>query len=121
VTSVGMSELIAPSFPLPLADRLNRWFEQRLADCPPAPSSALRLYGLEVVDVDGLDSCSPTAVRVVYLGDCVHDAVAIVRCTVPVSGPVAGGSVDGDEVHHHEHVHTGGHVQLRVALAVEHL
>jgi hypothetical protein len=117
VTSVGMRELIAPPLPLALADRLGRWFEQRLADCPPAPSSALRLYGLEVIDADGLDAGSPTAVRVVYLGDCAHDAVAIVRC----SGASSGASVDGDEIHHHEHVRVRGQVQCRVALAVEHL
>jgi hypothetical protein len=102
-----MSDLIDST----LASRLSRWFEQRLADCPPAPSSDSRLYGLEIIDADGLDEFSPTAARVVYLGDCVHDAVAIVRY----------GSVDGDEVHHEEHVDTGRHLQCRVALAVEHL
>jgi hypothetical protein len=112
-----MSDLIAPSVPPALADRLGRWFEQRLADCPPSPSPSLRLYGLEVVDAEGLDSFAPNAVRVVYLGDCAHDAVAIVRSTATL----AVASVDGDEVHHHEHVHAGGHLQCRVALAVEHL
>jgi hypothetical protein len=103
-----MSDLVA----LPLAGRLGRWFEQRLGECPPAPSTVPRLYGLEIVDADGLESFSPTAVRVVYLGDCPHDAVAIVQNSR---------SVDGDEVHHHEHVDAGRHLQFVVALAVEHL
>ena len=94
-----------------LASRLSRWFEQRLADCPPAPSPAPLMYGLEIIDADGLERLSPTAARVVFLGDCSHDAVAIVRCD----------SVDGDEVHDEEHVDAGRHLQCRVALAVEHL
>jgi hypothetical protein len=116
-----MSEVIAPSRSLALDHRLGRWFEQRLAECPPAPSSALRLYGLEVIDADGIDSGSPSAVRVVYLGDCVHDAVAIVRCSGSTPDADACASVDGDEIHHHEHVRVRGQVQCRVALAVEHL
>jgi hypothetical protein len=103
-----MSDLVNPT----LASRLGRWFEQRLAECPPPPSATLRLYGLEVMDADGIESLSPTAVRVVYLGDCVHDAVAIVQYA---------GSVDRDEVHDQEHVDARRHLQCRVALAVEHL
>jgi hypothetical protein len=108
VTSVGMSDLVNPS----LASRLGRWFEQRLVECPPAPSPTPRMYGLEIVDADGIESLSPTAVRVVYLGDCAHDAVAIVQYAE---------SVDRDEVHDEEHVDAGRHLQCRVALAVEHL
>jgi hypothetical protein len=108
-----MSELIA----LPFASRLGRWFEHRLIDCPPAPSATPGLYGLEIVDPDGLDTLSPTAVRVVYLGECAHDAVAIVHTTARL----AGASVDGDEVHHDVHVDARGQLQCRVALAVEHL
>jgi hypothetical protein len=50
-----------------LAIRLVRWFEARLDEMLPPRGSVARLYGLEVIDADGLESCAPTAVRMVFV------------------------------------------------------
>ena len=50
-----------------LAIRLTRWFESRLDEMLPPRRSVARLYGLEVIDADGLDSLAPHAVRMVFI------------------------------------------------------
>lgn len=52
-----------------LAIRLVQWFEARLDEMMPPRRSVARLYGLEVVDPDGLEAAAPTAVRMVFVGE----------------------------------------------------
>lgn len=60
-----------------LAIHLSRWFDARLDDMVPPRGSVVQLFGLEVIDREGVDSLDPQAVRVVFLGEGPdHDAVA---------------------------------------------
>ena len=42
--------------------RLTRWLDHRLQETTPS-GSMVQLYGLEVIDEDGIDSFDPCAVR----------------------------------------------------------
>jgi hypothetical protein len=64
VRSVGVNE---PTDTRILAIRLVQWFEARLDEMVPPRSSVARLYGLEVLDPDGLEAAQPTAVRMVFV------------------------------------------------------
>ena len=50
-----------------LADRLTRWFAARLDQVPAPRRSVARLYGLEVIDPDGIDRLDPAAVRTIFV------------------------------------------------------
>jgi hypothetical protein len=52
-----------------LALRLTRWFESRLRETVPPPCTTTQLYGLEVVDLDGVDTLDPSAVRVAFIAE----------------------------------------------------
>lgn len=62
--SVGVND---PTDTRVLAIRLVQWFEERLDEMVPPRGSVARLYGLEVVDPDGLAAAEPTAVRMVFV------------------------------------------------------
>ena len=64
VPSVGVNE---PTDTRVLAIRLVQWFEERLDEMLPPRGSVARLYGLEVVDPDGLETAEPAAVRMVFV------------------------------------------------------
>jgi hypothetical protein len=51
---------------LPL--RIARWFDDRLADLELAPTSTVRLYGIEVIDAESLGA-HPGAARSVFITD----------------------------------------------------
>lgn len=65
-----------------LALRLARWFDARLTDCPPLPSSTVRLYGLEVIDPAGIDALHPGAVRAVFVEEGPDDASILGEATM---------------------------------------
>ena len=46
--------------------RLTRWFDHRLAETTPSGAS-VQLYGLEVIDPDGIDELDPVSVRTVFV------------------------------------------------------
>jgi hypothetical protein len=52
-----------------LAIHLSRWFDARLDQMLPPRGSVVQLFGLEVIDRDGIDELDPRAVRVVFLGE----------------------------------------------------
>lgn len=52
-----------------LAIHLSRWFDARLDEMLPPRGSVVQLFGLEVIDRDGIDELDPQAVRVVFLGE----------------------------------------------------
>lgn len=47
--------------------RLARWFDFRLLETVPPLRSTTQLYGLEVIDPDGIDTLDPAAVRVAFI------------------------------------------------------
>lgn len=86
--------------------RLARWFEARLHQTLDFNHAALRLYGFEVIDPDGLDRDHPGAARVTFVAEAADfeglarhpdaprvrdfDAIAIVSAewrTVPAPNP----------------------------------
>lgn len=73
--SVGVPQnLHAPQPPEPsVAQRLAAWFDARLEETAVVPTGTVRLYGLEVLDPDGLGRLDPTAARVVYLAEAVDE------------------------------------------------
>ncbi len=73
-----------PTTPAPLAPRLARWMEARWRDVPPLPRATVQLYGLEVIDPDGIDRLDPGAVRAVFITD-GPDESTVLAC--PASGP----------------------------------
>jgi hypothetical protein len=50
-----------------LAERLTRWFEARLDETVAPRGAFAQLFGLEVVDADGIDDGRPDAVRVYFI------------------------------------------------------
>lgn len=58
-----------PSTDRPLALLLATWFERRVHDTVPFTLGDRRLYGLELIDPDGLEVDMPNAARVTFLGD----------------------------------------------------
>jgi hypothetical protein len=54
-----------------LAIRLVQWLEARLDDMVPPRGSVARMYGLEVIDPDGLGCCATNAVRMVFVCEAV--------------------------------------------------
>lgn len=77
--SVGVKPTDRPDRPDPLAQRLARWFESRLLDTVVPSGTVTRLYGLEVIDPDGVDTLDPCAVRVVFIAEASdeHDVLAL--------------------------------------------
>ncbi len=72
------------SSPTPLAPRLARWLEARWVEVVPPPRSIVQLYGLEIIDPDGIDRLDPCAVRTVFITE-GPDEFAVLAC--PESGP----------------------------------
>jgi hypothetical protein len=66
----------------PLAERLTRWMEARVAETVPPARPVVQLFGLEVIDRDGLDVLDPTAVRTVFITDGPDELTVLAR-----SGP----------------------------------
>jgi hypothetical protein len=50
-----------------LTDRLTRWFEARLDETVAPRGTFAQLFGLEIIDPDGIDTGSPDAVRVYFI------------------------------------------------------
>ena len=50
-----------------LTERLTHWFEVRLDETVVPRGTFAQLFGLEIVDADGLDAGSPDAVRVYFI------------------------------------------------------
>jgi hypothetical protein len=90
----------------PLVERLTRWMEARVADTVPPSRPVVQLYGLEVIDRDGIDTLDPTAVRTVFITDGPDELTVLTRAEsvpafdfdaaatvehawVPCSGPAA--------------------------------
>ena len=61
--SVGVQ---APRDHVRFEARLTRWFDHRLAETTPSGAS-VQLYGLEVIDPDGIDELDPVSVRTVFV------------------------------------------------------
>jgi hypothetical protein len=57
---------------------LVRWFESRLHESVGFCQTGCRLYGLEVIDPEGLATGHPTAARVSFLAE-AHDRESVVR------------------------------------------
>ena len=57
---------------------LVRWFESRLHESVGFFQTGCRLYGLEVIDPEGLATGHPTAARVSFLAE-AHDRESVVR------------------------------------------
>ena len=65
-----------------LLERLTRWMEARVAETVPPACPVVQLYGLEVIDRDGLDTLDPAAVRTVFITDGPDERTVLAR-----SGP----------------------------------
>ncbi len=52
-----------------LAIHLSRWFDARLDEMIPPRGAIVQLYGLEVIDREGVNDLAPHAVRVVFLAE----------------------------------------------------
>ena len=52
-----------------LAIHLSRWFDARLDEMIPPRGAVVQLYGLEVIDREGVNDLAPHAVRVVFLAE----------------------------------------------------
>lgn len=65
VPSVGVQH---PVDQCALERRLTRWLQHRVRETAP-PSSAVQLFGLEVIDPDGIDALDPAAVRTIFVCD----------------------------------------------------
>jgi hypothetical protein len=66
-----------------LAHRLTRWFEARLDESIPPRGAVVQLYGLEVIDPDGIDTLQPGAVRAVFICEGPDEFTVL---TMPGSG-----------------------------------
>lgn len=58
-----------PRAAAPLAPRLTRWLHARWAEVVPPPNTTVQLYGLEIIDRDGIDRLDPCAVRTVFIAE----------------------------------------------------
>jgi hypothetical protein len=58
-----------PRSPAGLAPRLTRWLHARWAEVVPPPGAIVQLYGLEIIDRDGIDRLDPCAVRTVFIAE----------------------------------------------------
>jgi hypothetical protein len=58
--------------------------EARWHDAPPLPRATVQLYGLEVIDPDGIDRLDPCAVRTVFITEGPDEGALLAR---PECGP----------------------------------